>query len=921
MKKILLSIVSAFMIFTLYAQVSENFSDYTVGGKLAQQAQGMGRMYWTTWSGAVGTNVDGAIAELDGNKVGKFTYNNDQVLRLGTQNGTTWTPKTTGVWDLTFKIRVPTGKDGYFNVLAFFNGNDSEWAVQVGMGCDPNTNGVPPSYPGQAYIYAGSENAVIVPFAHDTWIDVKVHIDLDNDAAELYFNNTLAHQWVYSLGSFGDGCGRLIDVMNIYPPSSVARSEFYIDDINFASANAASVLYQTGFDDVAAGAYVAQSYPTWWTTWDNHPGTGEDALITTEQASSPNNSAKCAYSTGTDLVFKAGDKTAGAYQIDFDMYIPANGRAFFNVLHIFAGGGSEWAVGVYFNTSTGSVTGTNIHQNGANTPFTFPYATWFPVSMYVNLDDNIANIKINGTQYLEWAYDINENGGVGTRQLAAVDFYPPQSGSVYYIDNFVYKQIGGTTFPILDITPTAINETLPVGGNVTVPITIANNGTSMGDYSSSVEIDFVPVAGTQNYTITHIIAENPSSGLAYPTDCQLELGAKFTGSDLCDKIGTKITTLSYYLSAEVGNSNKLIFRVYGPGKGNAPGDMLAEVTKNNAIPGMWNDVTLPTPVLISKTEIWISVEFQHLSSAGSISQDIAELKPGCNFTRRNAGAWSEFTQTEFSNFAIKAQSQGGVVPGCWISLTGTPNGSVPMGGSKIINTVLNATGLAEGVYRANINIKTNDTEHLDVTIPCTLTVGNPPLPAPIMNVAYETMAFETTDIETIIESPIVISNSGDAAGDYATVVVETEAGWLNVLGVLEGTLAAGENVTVTAEFNPEGLEIEVEYTATIKVTTTDAVHPEFTIPCKLKLLPEGISIYMNGVETSVFPNPATDMITVKTNVLINSIQIFNNMGQVVYTANVNGEITTINTTNLNAGIYFIKVNTVAGSQNVKVVVK
>jgi hypothetical protein len=79
MKKVLLLMVCALMGFALYAQVSENFSDYTVGGKIAQQAQTMGRDYWTTWSGAVGGNEDGVVAEVAGNKVGHFTFGNDQV--------------------------------------------------------------------------------------------------------------------------------------------------------------------------------------------------------------------------------------------------------------------------------------------------------------------------------------------------------------------------------------------------------------------------------------------------------------------------------------------------------------------------------------------------------------------------------------------------------------------------------------------------------------------------------------------------------------------------------------------------------------------------------------------------------------------------------------------------------------------------
>jgi hypothetical protein len=41
----------------------------------------------------------------------------------------------------------------------------------------------------------------------------------------------------------------------------------------------------------------------------------------------------------------------------------------------------------------------------------------------------------------------------------------------------------------------------------------------------------------------------------------------------------------------------------------------------------------------------------------------------------------------------------------------------------------------------------------------------------------------------------------------------------------------------------------------------------------------------------------------------------------VYNAPVNGEKTTINTANFGAGIYFVRVNTDQGSQNIKLIVK
>ena len=230
MKKLLLSFISAFVIFTLSAQVAEDFSDYTVGGKLAQQANAMGRMYWTTWSQAPGGPEDGKIGEKDDNKVYAPTYGVDQVLKLG--------KKTSGKWELSLKLFVPTGKDAYFNVMGLFvgNGNDDLWAMQFAWATDVSSS--PVYTPGILKLYAGQAQYLSFNFSHDTWLNIKIIMNLDADHVDFYLNDALLHSWQYTLGTFGEGCPKVIDVMDIFPSSNTNLSVFYIDDIVFKDANA-----------------------------------------------------------------------------------------------------------------------------------------------------------------------------------------------------------------------------------------------------------------------------------------------------------------------------------------------------------------------------------------------------------------------------------------------------------------------------------------------------------------------------------------------------------------------------------------------------------------------------------------------------------------------------------------------------------
>ena len=925
MKKILLSIVSAFLLFTLSAQVSENFSDYTVAGKLAQQAQAMGRDYWTTWSNAPGGNEDGVIEEMSGNKVLKLaavssSTSNDQILRLGTKNGTVWEPRTTGVWELTFNIFIPATKDGYFNIKSVFPSTVSEtWATQIYFATDqPEVSGqVGPYLPGVGNIYAASETPVSFSFSHDTWIPVKLFIDLDNDAAEFYVNNTLIHTWQYSKGSFGQSNHKTIAAMNIFPPSQGPRSTYYVDDIVFAPVT--NVIYETGFDDVTAGAYVAQSYPDWWTTWENKPGTSEDALITAEKFETAPNSAKCVYNT--DLIFKAGNQTSGVYTVDFDLFIPNNGTGYFNLMQILAGDDSQWAVDVFFNMKANSYDlplGTYTIWNDVVTNFTAPnFDEWFHVAVMVDLDNDIANIKINGTQILEWQYSIDVEGNEGPRQLAAVDFWPPISSSVYYIDNFKFAGGGGENYPIIDVTPTEITQALPAGGTISMPVTVSNTGTSIGDYRSWIEFDFEEPTGSSTFTLSHCGTPSPNGGLAYPTEALIEVGAKFSATDICDKLGSYITKMSYYLPADL-TDNVLIFRIYSSLADNKPGELLIEQTLNNPFVDSWNEINLSTPVLINQSEYWLTVELYQYEEAYVIGADAGPLKTGVNYVRRNGGGWSEFTQVEYGNWLIKGTVEGGTLDySCWLSLQGENYGSIPKSTSKTYNVVFNATGLTLGeTYTANLFVATNDGDNPLFTIPCTLLVGEFPLIT--VNPTLIEQTFPVDAEEKTVTVPLTVNNSGAAEGTYEATVAPTVA-WLTLEGDTEGAVPAGADKTFDAVIDATDLAVG-NYETKISVTTSDFTHALIEIPCKL-VIKLGIEVYINGVETKVYPNPATHMITVESNITMSSVQIINHVGQVVYSTVVNNDKTTVNTSNLSAGYYFVKVNTDKGSRSIKFVVK
>lgn len=205
----------------LNAQVILNydFEAYTVGGKLAQQAG----LPWTTWSGATGNSEDPVISgdqHVSGTKSVKVVTNNDAVLKLG--------DKTQGRYEYSLQFRPVANKIGYFNVLQDFAGNNSKWGLQVYF----LGNGT-----GKAD--ANGDGAVQFTYQNDTWMPIKIIIDLDDDYATMYMNGEEKVSYKWTLGTFGTPGPKKISAGNFYGHTQDGKpGEYFLDDIKFEQVTA-----------------------------------------------------------------------------------------------------------------------------------------------------------------------------------------------------------------------------------------------------------------------------------------------------------------------------------------------------------------------------------------------------------------------------------------------------------------------------------------------------------------------------------------------------------------------------------------------------------------------------------------------------------------------------------------------------------
>ncbi|MBP5643923.1 MAG: T9SS type A sorting domain-containing protein [Bacteroidales bacterium] len=784
MKKLsLLIALVAFVFGNAFAQMSYDFNDGVAGAKIAQTYG----MPWTTWTNAPGGSEDGVFGEAGGSMAAHFTYGNDQILYLGDHE--------VGVYDLEFDAYVPNGKNGYFNVLHHFDGQNSNnciWAMQVYMH-ETNDGQNSTQAPGHGTVHAGSNGTADLPCVYDQWMHFRVHVDADNDVAQLWFNVVgeepeMYAEWQWSLDSFGENTtNRILGAMDFFPPENTATSEYYIDNLEVTLQSNDEVLIFDDFEDYTVGNKIAvealAAGNEWWTTWSNAPGGSEDGVVAT-------NGTKCGYlQYGVDQVILLGDADNGNYDLEFDILVPNGKNGYFNVLHHFAGQNSTWAMQCYLHLTNDGQNSTSapghgtIHAGSNGTAdVACVYDEWMHFRLNIDTDTDVARYYYTAPGAEEelvcewqWSLDSFGNNTVG-RVLAAMDFFPPENASTseYYVDNFKLTKIGGESAPHLAVTPTAVEETLPADDMTTAEIVIDNSGNSIGDWSGYIEFGQGPT-GTQSASLYYHNGEE-AQGIGSDDPYTREMGIRLPATAYAGAaMGMKIVSAQYLVGSTYQSADhNYIFRIYGQGLHGQPGELLAEKTVNSSVAGDWITATFDEAVYMTGQDIWATVQLEQNGGEYPLSMD------GGEYGEDQDGNWLSTGGNSFSHcysagsfggaWLITVNCQGTLVPATWATIN-LQEGSILGGQSQTVTMTLNSIGLEDGDYNATLVINTNDADLPHVEIPVTLHIGNSVVEA--AESAFSIYPNPTSGMVTVEGENVVAVAIYSATGQLINVVTNT----------------------------------------------------------------------------------------------------------------------------------------------------
>ena len=198
-----------------------------------------------------------------------------------------------------------------------------------------------------------------------------------------------------------------------------------------------------------------------------------------------------------------------------------------------------------------------------------------------------------------------------------------------------------------------------------------------------------------------------------------------------------------------------------------------------------------------------------------------------------------------------------------------------------------------GLYNGYVDFNITDPFISNINVPVTLHIGQCPLPPPLNIEGYEILP-NIAHLSWQVPEP-----SGDLLG----------------YNIYRNNQKINPNI-VSNLFYLDSLTNPSQYFYHITAVYPECEASSDTISLVITNLPEKDN---DGI--TIFPNPATNFVNIKSQNTISQISIINNLGLMVFSGNFESNSVQVNTSGFNKGIYMIQVKTEEGSLVKKLVIQ
>lgn len=492
-------------------------------------------------------------------------------------------------------------------------------------------------------------------------------------------------------------------------------------------------IYATGFESFDVPGQIACQEPMQWTTWDLMPCGEKDAEATTDFAHSGSKSAKVQGTT--DLILPLGNKTTGKYEFSFQLYIPAGFCGYYNLLQDFNSSTSMYGLEVYFPSNGEGF----LNANGYSTAtFNYSHDQWISVKNIIDLNNDAAELIIDGETIHGWQWSAGATGLNGIRQISAGDFFAgtsedyPTDIPLYYIDDLEYKALNAPTCEDLEISPGSVSQLLMSNTTASRTLTLTNKGNTSHNYN--VVLDYASkqeaAPGHKRSTVYYDQTGNPSAetgiiSQTFVTDLPTRICA--AADDFIVPSGetwniSHVFAAGEYVNYVIHGEVPFVDVVFYADAMDFPGEALFTYDSIAAHSDVAGDVNifLPSPATLTAGTYWVSVA-AHMSystmrywywsrqASPTILNEFAwKNPPGGLSTQCITWCYGSTYQPDKvdRNLTFALSDSVYTIPEDWITVT-PMNGTVPPLGSADLTMTIDATNIT-GNHLSTISIVTDD---------------------------------------------------------------------------------------------------------------------------------------------------------------------------------------------------------------------
>lgn len=324
--------------------------------------------------------------------------------------------------------------------------------------------------------------------------------------------------------------------------------------------------------------------------------------------------------------------------------------------------------------------------------------------------------------------------------------------------------------------------------------------------------------------------------LGFTSGGTFEVAAYFPASSLSQYLGMQLSALEFYIG-DLPNQCKL--KVYGQGTPNTPGALLSEevitVTGNS-----WNLFDLSDPVLITGDDLWFGYEVTHSAGTYPAGYDAGPAIAGFGDMIYFSGNWAPLSSYGVNN----NWNLAGILDDYWLSLSPS-SGVLQPGELAIIDLNYDASTLTNGIYNANLNIYTNESNYPEKVIPVQLTVTGG---VPNISVSTDLLDFGQIPLGASNTQTLEVSNTGyDILGISETTFSNPDFSLISG----SASINPGESALFSILFFPSTNGI---ITGNMVISSNDPDNPEVTVSLSGTAyveIPQNLTAFVNGYDVTL----------------------------------------------------------------------